>query len=209
MLPIGTKLAVQAVVLVGLALAGAAVAQSVSIPDETTTYPSGVTQKPPVVSQCMGCHGPAGMSQFEDWPSLAGLSTQYIDSELQKFKSGERKNGMMQTIAKGLSSEGMQQASAYFGAKQLAVEPSKDAAKPKGVETCAACHGDKKTMLGPILYGQQRDYLLKQLQDFKDGKRKNDVMEGIAKTLSTGQIQELSDYYGDQKGHVKVKQDAH
>lgn len=52
---------------------------------------------------------------------------------------------------------------------------------------CAACHGadgNSGTPENPKLAGQHPQYLVKQLREYKSGKRKNAVMSGIAATLS-------------------------
>ena len=52
---------------------------------------------------------------------------------------------------------------------------------------CAACHGadgNSGTPVNPILAQQHPQYLVKQLQEFKSGKRANAVMSGMAATLS-------------------------
>ncbi len=52
---------------------------------------------------------------------------------------------------------------------------------------CAACHGadgNSGTPENPKLAGQHPQYLVKQLQEFKSGKRNNAIMKGFAGTLS-------------------------
>jgi cytochrome c553 len=52
---------------------------------------------------------------------------------------------------------------------------------------CAACHapdGNSVIPVNPKLAQQHPEYLLKQLQEFKSGKRANPVMTGMAATLS-------------------------
>ena len=52
---------------------------------------------------------------------------------------------------------------------------------------CAACHGadgNSGIPVNPILAQQHPQYLVKQLQEFKSGKRANAVMSGMAATLS-------------------------
>lgn len=52
---------------------------------------------------------------------------------------------------------------------------------------CAACHGadgNSGTPENPKLAGQHPKYLVKQLQEFKSGKRNNAIMKGFATTLS-------------------------
>ena len=52
---------------------------------------------------------------------------------------------------------------------------------------CAACHGadgNSGTPENPKVAGQHPQYLIKQLQEFKSGKRNNAIMKGFATTLS-------------------------
>jgi len=63
--------------------------------------------------------------------------------------------------------------------------PKPDIAKGSTVSanTCAACHandGTRGVPTYPILQGQHADYLVKQLDEFKSGKRDNPIMKGMA-----------------------------
>lgn len=63
---------------------------------------------------------------------------------------------------------------------------------------CQACHGGDGIALSadvPNLAGQQAAYLKQQLQSFKSGDRKHDVMNPIAKQLSDGDIENLAAYW--------------
>lgn len=67
---------------------------------------------------------------------------------------------------------------------------------------CAACHGadgNSAITLNPKLAGQHPEYLLKQLTNFKEGKRANAVMSGIAGALSPAEMKELANYFAGQK----------
>ena len=92
----------------------------------------------------------------------------------------------------------------------VAAEDAKpDVAKGKNIaETvCVACHGadgNSAIPANPILAGQGEQYLLKQLRDFKatDGKpaaRKNDIMGGMASTLSDEDMKNVALYFSQQK----------
>lgn len=66
---------------------------------------------------------------------------------------------------------------------------------------CASCHG--KTGVSPSpdwpsLAGQLRPYLYKQLRDYKDGKRDNAVMKGMAGRLSDQDMADLAAFYAGQ-----------
>ena len=72
-----------------------------------------------------------------------------------------------------------------------AAAPAKaDLAKGQATATgvCGACHtfdGSRGSPANPILQGQHPEYLVKQLAEFKSGKRANAVMQGMAATLPT------------------------
>lgn len=63
--------------------------------------------------------------------------------------------------------------------------------------TCAACHGTQGISIAPIypnLAGQKEQYLVAQLKAFRDGTRKNAIMEPMAKNLSDTEIANLAAY---------------
>lgn len=66
-------------------------------------------------------------------------------------------------------------------------------------QLCAACHGatgtpaDPKTM--PVIWGQEQSYLMKQLRDFRNGERSNDIMSPIAKGLAEGDLRKIAAYF--------------
>jgi len=63
---------------------------------------------------------------------------------------------------------------------------------------CMACHtadGSRGAPANPILQGQHPEYLVKQLQEFKSGKRKNAIMMGFASTLSDEDMRHVAAFY--------------
>ncbi len=59
---------------------------------------------------------------------------------------------------------------------------------------CSACHDDYANgVIGPSLLGKSGDYIYKQLQDFKNGKRKNVLMVQLVRRLSDEQLKKLAD----------------
>ena len=60
---------------------------------------------------------------------------------------------------------------------------------------CAACHGadgNSGTPGYPKLAQQHPEYLVKQLQEYKEGKRKNAIMQGFAATLSPQDMKNIA-----------------
>lgn len=63
---------------------------------------------------------------------------------------------------------------------------------------CQACHtadGSRGAPANPILQGQHPEYLVKQLVEFKSGKRKNAVMSGMAAPLAEEDMKHISAFY--------------
>jgi cytochrome c553 len=79
-----------------------------------------------------------------------------------------------------------------------------DAAKGAAISAsvCAACHtndGSRGSPAYPIIQGQHPDYLVKQLADFKAGRRDNPIMRGIASTLSEADMKNVAAFYASKQ----------
>ena len=98
-------------------------------------------------------------------------------------------------------------------------EPAAKAAKPdlaKGEATfnavCAACHGaggNSAAPVNPKLAQQHPDYIVKQLQEFKSGKRANPVMSGMVAALSEEDMRNVAAFYASKQakpGFAKNKE---
>ncbi len=78
-----------------------------------------------------------------------------------------------------------------------------EAGKKKAAEVCAACHGpDGNSPVPdfPKLAGQHADYMVSTLKKYKNGKRANPIMMGMAAMLSDADMENVSAYYAAQKG---------
>ena len=78
--------------------------------------------------------------------------------------------------------------------------PKPDLAKGQATSTavCAACHtndGSRGSPANPILQGQHPEYLVKQLTEFKAGKRANAIMQGMSATLSDDDMKNVAAFY--------------
>lgn len=77
-----------------------------------------------------------------------------------------------------------------------------EAGKQKSA-VCAGCHGADGNSANPEwpkLAGQNERYLLKQLQDFKEGRRQNPLMNSQVASLSAQDMSDLAAYYASQQG---------
>ena len=66
-------------------------------------------------ASCVGCHGATGISNNPVWPNLAGQKGPYIVKQLKAFRSGARKDPLMDSTAKGLSDADIDNLAAYYG----------------------------------------------------------------------------------------------
>ena len=67
---------------------------------------------------------------------------------------------------------------------------------------CAACHGANGVSVGPefpSLAGQYEDYLLTAMHHYKNGKRKNPIMQGMVANLSEKDMADLAAYFASQR----------
>ncbi len=66
-------------------------------------------------------------------------------------------------------------------------------------QMCAACHGqsgvptDPTTI--PVIWGQERSYLFKQMRDYRNGERDNPIMSPIAKGLAEEDLRKIASYF--------------
>jgi cytochrome c553 len=76
-----------------------------------------------------------------------------------------------------------------------------DAATAAKSDSCAHCHGtdgNSTSSAYPSLAGQTREYLYRQMKDFKEGRRKNSMMSPSIGVLSDQDMQELAEYFSAQ-----------
>jgi cytochrome c553 len=156
---------------------------------------------------CTPCHGETGISQTENTPSLAGQPDLFLQWQLIFFRSGSRKNEVMQPMAEQLSNEDVRNLGAYFASlpSPKASEPddnpdlSKKGAQAAAGRRCASCHTDAfaGTKAVARLAGQREEYLTKALHDYKSNLRVGGgvaAMVDVAYSLSEEEITALAHY---------------
>ena len=95
---------------------------------------------------------------------------------------------------------------ALFTAPVLASSGDAEVGRKKA-EPCKACHGDGGISASPEfpnLAGQHQDYLATALNHYKNGKRKNPIMQGQVANLSQKDILDLAAHFSHQEG-LQVK----
>jgi cytochrome c553 len=156
----------------------------------------------PLVKSCVACHGEDGVSANADWPNLAGQNTVYLVDQLKAFRSGDRKNILMDSVLGILSDENIQKLASHYSNKPASIAANGNkkivAAGENDSAYCVSCHGMKGQTANsewPDLAGQNAGYLELQLRAFRDGTRVNTNMNTIVAGYSDEKIKALAAYY--------------
>jgi|GEM_PF-964946 len=172
-------------------------------------------------AMCQGCHGEDGNSATGAFPKLAGQWSDYLQKQIREFQNGARVNETMTDMATSVFEfQDVFDIAAYFASqKQMTGAPIEDEATKKlylegeklytqgnpesGSFRCVKCHGEHgsgqplNNNLFPVLGGQHKDYLIKQLTEFKHEVRENDrsgMMLRITTHLTDHDIEALATY---------------
>ncbi len=176
-----------------------------------------------VATSCARCHGVDGLGRGSGaFPLLAGQQARYLDLSLQAYARGARHSGIMGPIAAGLSINEMAELARYYSGlpkrPSLQTQPEAASVIERGraisqqgipaqrVPACVACHGPSDIARNPIypkLAGQYLDYLVLQLELFKNENRGGTahahLMRQVAARLSPEQIRAVALYYSLEK----------
>jgi len=154
---------------------------------------------------CATCHGEQGVPINKETPVIWGQNEGYLYLQLRDFKSGSRKNELMNPIAAPLEREDMLALAAYFTKLkwpnlQQPSAPDDVAAKAEAASAsigCKGCHlehfqGDGTTAR---LAGQWQDYLQNTMMAFRDKSRGNNPgMSDLMKATAPDDIAALAQY---------------
>jgi cytochrome c553 len=161
-----------------------------------------------IQTRCFVCHGLNGESSTPAFPRLAGQHAAYTARQLADYTSGRRRSDSMKAMVEDLSDKDFELLGAFFqqqpalahagGDPALAAHGKKLFLEGKGSgAACATCHGTSGhgAEYVPRLAGQHAQYLVKQMQSFKD--RERPAPAALAKAvagLNERDIQALAAY---------------
>jgi cytochrome c553 len=163
---------------------------------------------------CQGCHGENGISLEPLVPSLAGQYSRYIEKEIHDYQAGTRSHQIMNAMAGTLNKEeDIADIAAYFASRNKMKGEGAENETGKNlflhgdisrtVVGCINCHGVRgkgltpNTSTFPVIGGQNKAYVRRQLTLFRDGVRTNSpsgVMNKIARHLTDEEINALAEY---------------
>ncbi len=162
---------------------------------------------------CAACHGVDGNSSNPIWPSLAGQHASYTYKQLMDFKDGRRVNASMTGMVALLTEEDMKNLAAFYESKIPRGVAFDSATIARGesiyrggitetrVAACMGCHSPSGKGNGPAawpsLAGQHPQYIIAQLQYFKEGLRANDpgkMMRNVVVRMSDAEMEAVANY---------------
>jgi cytochrome c553 len=167
--------------------------------------PAQAQPRPEKLAACAACHGPEGNSQIALFPSLAGQPKLFIENQLVLMREGLRDVPAMKEVLAGISDQEIVALATHYASlpsvpASAPVQPQKYRA---GEETarkvlCGTCHladyaGQNQV---PRLAGQNEDYLLQSMKQFRDhpGPGRDTIMAATLYGLSDADLGNLAHY---------------
>lgn len=153
-----------------------------------------------MAQSCAGCHGQNGVpADPKGTPVIWGQTEAYIVKQLHNYKTGDRKNPLMEAITKTIKVEDMRPIARYFAGKTWPDNQAKNASatEPAGMTVCKTCHQPnfQGALPGPRLAGLSYEYLIGQMQQFTDGRRtNNEDMPKVLHDISENDRQAMAHY---------------
>jgi cytochrome c553 len=166
---------------------------------------------------CQGCHGEDGNSLTSLIPKLAGQNEGYIIKQVHNFQAGVRKHAIMNDLAMTVNDEDLADIAAYFASRpKMKGEGSNNKVGKmlflhgdisRTLVPCVNCHGangkglEPNSSMFPVIGGQQKDYLRRQLENFRKDERTNspnEIMNRITRELTDSELEALADYISGQ-----------
>jgi len=198
--------------LAAYALAGVALAQTPAPPAQSPA-PAAQAAPAPAPLQgdahrgrelsytCLGCHGIDGYrNAYPDYsvPKLEGQNAEYLASALHDYRKGDRSHITMHSQASELSDQDIADIAVFFAGKPLTSSGKAQGPVPKSAMLCVSCHGQDGvavTPMYPSLAGQHHDYLVRAIEEYQNGGRKNPIMKSLAAPLKPAEIAEIAAYF--------------
>lgn len=194
-------------------------------PIQTLAPTAAESPEPAAVNRtCIACHGRDGLGRNSTvFPKLAGQRRDYLENALLAYARGERHSGIMEPIAAGLSEQTMRELADYYsqlpGARrpteavssvdgsaaaviELGTKIAQEGIRERRVPACIECHGPRGKRAKnayPVLAGQPADYLVLQLELFKNNQRGGSsyahLMHQVAPHLRPDEMKAVARYF--------------
>jgi len=144
---------------------------------------------------CGACHLPSGAGRPDGtFPQLAGQHTTVLIKQMADTRAGLRDNATMYPFAVTMvDPQELADTAAYIESLCIPIDHGKYEGKDASVQIekgrtlyekqCLECHGKNgegnKEKFYPVIAGQHYEYLLRQMTEIRDGKRRNSNPEMV------------------------------
>jgi len=169
-------------------------------------------------ARCTGCHGTdaggrilpkATLGQAGIYPRLAGQPAAYLYRQLVSFAEGTRDSTEMKPMASALSAQQRADLARYLSElstplpapapieadmRDLGSDLALNGRPQRGVNRCEGCHGANGVGVAPhfpALIGQNRAYILGQFEAWREGTRRNALLNLMLPVVHGLEDQEL------------------
>jgi len=144
---------------------------------------------------CGGCHGARGVSDDPLVPNLAGQEPNYLVRAIKAYREGERSHEGM--VADKTDAE-IEDIAAFYSTRPAGSVTATGSQTAEIIAKCDRCHGQaigESTMVVPVLRGQKPEYLLRVMQEYRDGERGSTMMHKMSAGYSDRVLAEIAEYY--------------
>lgn len=167
---------------------------------------SAQAQQAAQLSLCMACHGPQGNSQIPQFPALAGQPKVFLENQMVLIREGLRDIPQMKGMLDSMKDADLTVLADYFSTQT----PVRAAAGPVNPQTylrgkaiargmlCGTCHlpdyaGRQQI---PRLAGQQEDFLLYSMKQFRDhaGPGRDTIMSASLHGLKDADLSDIAHF---------------
>jgi cytochrome c553 len=114
----------------------------------------------------------------------------------------------MHSQASDLSDQDIADVVAYFAGKPLKNDAKPVGEVPAAAKLCTSCHGVNGVGITdqyPDLAGQHPDYIVRALEEYKKGGRKNQTMVAMAATVKDEDMAIIADYFSKQRPALETE----
>lgn len=169
-------------------------AAQVPVPREALPFGDPVAGEP-LSADCGDCHGALGISHDPMVPSLAGQEPYYLVNAIKAYRSHARTHEEMVTDK---SDQDIENIAAFYTVQKAEAAADPQIALKEVVAKCDRCHGPvvrKRTLAIPSLKGQNRDYLIRVMKEYRSAERGNSMMHKMSVGYSDEMIEAVADHY--------------
>jgi len=149
-------------------------------------------------ASCGKCHGAGGISHQPLVPSLAAQDPYYLVRASKAYRDHERSDDTKMPVK---TDEQYDNIAAYYATQPMTSLVEEQLSGQAMATKCDRCHnppsGQRKLNI-PSLRGQNQDYLVKAMKEYRDADRDNSMMHKMSANYSDEMIEVLATWYASQ-----------